>query len=47
MQLELPGDEVRVVTVPAGTVYRRDEDVEHIVINGGDAPMTFVEVDVK
>jgi hypothetical protein len=33
--------------VPAGTAYRRSEGVEHNVINGGVAPMSFVEVELK
>jgi quercetin dioxygenase-like cupin family protein len=47
MLLEEPGGESREVLVPAGTVYRRDEGVEHNVINGGDAPMSFVETELK
>ena len=47
MRLELPGGETNEVTVPAGTSYRRDEGVEHNVINAGDAPMSFVEVELK
>ncbi|MEM5585123.1 MULTISPECIES: cupin domain-containing protein [unclassified Roseibium] len=47
MTLEEPNGEMREVTVPAGTVYRRDEGVEHNVINGGDAPMSFVEIELK
>ncbi|WP_291731373.1 cupin domain-containing protein [Leisingera sp. F5] len=47
MRLEMPGGEVNDVTVPAGTAYRRDEGVEHNVINAGSAPMSFVEVDLK
>lgn len=47
MLLEEPGGEIREVLVPAGTVYRRDEGVEHNVINGGDAPMSFVETELK
>ncbi|SLN37790.1 Cupin domain protein [Roseovarius litorisediminis] len=47
MRLELPGGEISQVTVPAGTAYRRDEGVEHNVINAGDAPMSFVEVELK
>jgi quercetin dioxygenase-like cupin family protein len=35
------------VDVAAGTVYRRDAGVEHNVINGGDRPMSFVEVELK
>lgn len=47
MRLELPDGEVNEVTVRAGTAYRRDEGVEHNVINAGDAPMSFVEVELK
>ena len=47
MQLEEPGGTSRTVTVTAGTVYRRSEGVEHNVINGGDKPMSFVEVELK
>lgn len=47
MRLELPRGELNEVTVPAGTAYRRDEGVEHNVINAGDAPMSFVEVELK
>jgi len=35
------------VTVSAGFSYRRDEGVEHNVINAGDEPMSFVEVELK
>ncbi len=47
MRLEMPGGEVKDVTVPAGTAYRRDEGVEHNVINAGSAPMSFVEVELR
>jgi beta-alanine degradation protein BauB len=47
MLLEEPGGAERRVTVPAGTAYRRAEGVEHNVVNGGEAPMTFVEVELK
>jgi quercetin dioxygenase-like cupin family protein len=47
MQLELPGGETTTNDVAAGTVYRRNEGIEHNVINGGDAPMSFVEVELK
>ena len=47
MRLELPDGSVNEVMVPAGTAYRRDEGVEHNVINAGDAPMSFVEVELK
>ncbi len=47
MVLEEPGGEQRKVTIPAGTAYRRQEGVEHNVINGGDSVMSFVEVELK
>ncbi|WP_108860667.1 cupin domain-containing protein [Ruegeria sp. Alg231-54] len=47
MRLELPDGSANEVTVAAGVTYRRDEGVEHNVINAGDAPMTFVEVELK
>lgn len=47
MRLEMPDGEVKEVLIPAGTVYRRDEGIEHNVTNGGSAPMSFVEVEIK
>lgn len=47
MRLEEPGGDTRDVFVAAGTVYRRDKGVEHNVINGGGAPMTFIETELK
>jgi beta-alanine degradation protein BauB len=47
MLLEEPGGAARTVTIPAGTAYRRDEGVEHNVVNAGDGPMAFVEVELK
>ena len=47
MLLEEPGGGTREVEVPAGTAYRRDRGVRHNVINAGDLPMTFVEVELK
>ncbi len=47
MRLELPDGTVNEVTVPAGTSYRRDQGVEHNVINAGDHSMSFVEVELK
>jgi mannose-6-phosphate isomerase-like protein (cupin superfamily) len=37
----------RRVTSRAGEAYRRDAGVEHNVINGGDQPMSFVEIEYK
>ena len=47
MRLEQPDGTAKDVTVPAGTAYRRDEGVEHNVINAGTEPMSFVEVELK
>ncbi|MFT4706510.1 MAG: quercetin dioxygenase-like cupin family protein [Yoonia sp.] len=47
MQLENPDGQTRDVFVPAGAAYRRDAGIQHYVINGGDAPMVFVEVEIK
>lgn len=47
MILELPGGETSETLIPAGTVYRRDEGVEHNVINGGEAAMSFIETELK
>jgi len=47
MLLEEPGGASRKVEVAAGTSYRREKGVHHNVINGGDAPMSFVEVELK
>ncbi|WP_299889047.1 cupin domain-containing protein [uncultured Ruegeria sp.] len=47
MRLELPDGTINEVTVPAGAAYRRDKGVQHNVINAGDAPMSFIEVELK
>jgi quercetin dioxygenase-like cupin family protein len=47
MQLEEPGGGARRVDVAAGSAYRRDAGVEHNVVNAGEAPMAFVEVELK
>ena len=47
MLLEDPGGAERRVLVPAGTAYRRQEGVEHNVVNDGDRLMSFVEVELK
>jgi mannose-6-phosphate isomerase-like protein (cupin superfamily) len=47
MLIEEPGGGVRRVLVAAGTAYRRDQGVEHNVINDGASPMSFVEVELK
>lgn len=43
---EQGGNENRI-EMEAGSVYRRDEGVEHNVVNDGAEPMSFVEVELK
>lgn len=45
--LEEPGGAARRVDMEAGASYRRDEGVEHNVVNAGDRAMAFVEVELK
>jgi len=45
--VEEPGGGSRRVDLAAGVAYRRDEGVEHNVVNAGAAPMSFVEVELK
>lgn len=45
--LELPDGETREAYVPAGTAYSRPRGTEHNVINAGDQPMSFVEIELK
>ena len=47
MLLEEPGGGSRRVEIEAGTAYRRDEGVEHNVVNAGAEPMAFVEIELK
>lgn len=47
MRLEEPGGGQRNVSFSKGEAYRRDEGVEHNVINVGSSPMSFVEVEMK
>ena len=43
--LEEPGGASREVTMEAGASYSRPVGIEHNVVNGGDSPMAFVEVE--
>lgn len=45
--LEEPDGGSRRVDLPAGATYRRNEGVEHNVVNGGTEPMSFVETELK
>ncbi|WP_428544892.1 cupin domain-containing protein [Profundibacter sp.] len=47
MLLEEKNGETHKVLVPAGTSYRREQGIEHNVINDGDSVMSFVEVELK
>lgn len=47
MLLEEPGGGSRRADMEAGIAYRRGEGVEHNVVNAGEAPMAFVEVELK
>jgi len=46
MLLEEPGGE-RTATIPKGEAYTRLQGVEHNVINNSDAPMSFIEIELK
>lgn len=47
MRLEEPGGETREVMVSVGDAYARDEGVRHNVINAGEKPMSFIEIELK
>ena len=47
MTLEMPDGTASQVALPPGRTYHRPEGVEHNVINGGAAPMAFLEVEFK
>jgi len=47
MLIEEPGGGTRSVEMPAGASYRRGKGVQHNVVNSGDGPMSFVEVELK
>ena len=44
--IEAKAGETRV-SQKAGTAYSREKGVEHNVVNGGDRPMSFVEIELK
>ena len=46
LRLEEPGDTVREAPLAQHVPYSRRIGVEHNVINGGDAPLAFLEVEV-
>ena len=45
--VELPGGETVTAALTAGLAYTRDAGVEHNVVNGGTAPLSFIETEVK
>jgi quercetin dioxygenase-like cupin family protein len=45
--LELPGGTTATAQLKAGIAYARDAGVEHNVVNAGDAPLSFIEVEMK
>ncbi len=45
--LIVEADRERRVDVAAGAAYRREAGMEHNVINAGDAPMSFIEIEMK
>ncbi len=47
MLLEEPGGGSRRVDMGAGIAYRRDEGVEHNVVNAAEEPMSFMEIELK
>ena len=47
MLLEEPGGGSRRVDLDAGIAYRRDEGVEHNVVNAGKDFMSFIEIEYK
>lgn len=47
MLLEEPGGNTREVDIAKGESYFREAGVEHNVVNRGDKPMSFVEVELK
>lgn len=44
--LEEPDGERRV-DIAEGAAYRREAGVEHNVVNAGDGPMAFIEIEYK
>ena len=37
----------RRINISRGAAYRRDAGVEHNVVNAGDQPMSFIEIEYK
>jgi len=41
------GAESRRVDIAKGAAYRREAGTEHNVVNAGDEPMSFIEIEYK
>ncbi len=47
LTIELPGGGTVTAELKAGVSYARNAGVEHNVVNGGSAPLSFVEIELK
>jgi quercetin dioxygenase-like cupin family protein len=47
LQLELPGGATQTAELRIGQSYAKPFGVEHNVVNGGSAPLSFVEIEMK
>jgi quercetin dioxygenase-like cupin family protein len=45
--LELPGGATATANLTSGVSYAREAGVEHNVVNAGEAPLSFVETELK
>ena len=47
MRIEHPDGSETQTQLPSGQAYRRNEGVNHNVINASDGPMSFIEIELK
>ncbi|MFC3126806.1 cupin domain-containing protein [Pseudoroseomonas globiformis] len=47
MRVELPGGTMNEVTINPGVSYERPAGAEHNVVNAGQEPFSFVEIELK
>lgn len=47
MVIELPGGDTMNATLTPGVSYERPPGAEHNVVNAGDAPFSFIEIELK
>jgi quercetin dioxygenase-like cupin family protein len=45
--LELPGGATATAELKAGVSYARPPGIEHNVVNAGEGPLSFVEIEMK